>query len=263
MRRRSRARPLGEERLREEMDDASGLTDHDDRAIESIRRKLDMEFPHLPRKVESAEHLTWDAGGNEDGLGDRGTSNRTRWAGTVVGMLLLLACAVAGAAGASAVILYLKNADSPAAAHRQAPRPRPETPGAGSPAQARIPPPPAPPREVVETLPPRPQTAEPGRLAQSPRTSSSPPPSEVVKALPPRPKAAAPGRPVQARTLSSPAPPPEHVLAAGAPISYYYGGRYFRYSDGAWSAAERHDGPWRYVDANRVPGPVLALPGLQ
>src|SRR6266508_3606510 len=231
MRRRSRARPLGEERLREEMDDASGLTDHDDRALESIRRKLDMEFPHLPRKVESAEHLTWDAGGNEDGLGDRGTSNRTRWAGTVVGMLLLLACAVAGAAGASAVILYLKNADSPAAAHRQAPRPRPETPGAGSPAQARIPPPPAPP--------------------------------EVVKALPPRPKAAAPGRPVQARTLSSPAPPPEHVFAAGAPISYYYGGRYFRYSDGAWSAAERHDGPWRYVDANRGPGPVLALPGLQ
>src|SRR6266542_4368273 len=147
------------------MDDASRLTDHDDRAIETIRRKLDMEFPHLPRKVESADHLTWDVGGNEDGLGIRGTSNRARWAGTVVGLLLLLACAVAGAVGAGAVILDLENADSSASAHRQAPRPRPETPGAGSPAQAGIPPPPAPPVEVMVTRPPRPQTAEPGRLA--------------------------------------------------------------------------------------------------
>ena len=263
IRRKSRARPLGEERLGEEMDDASRLTDHDDRAIETIRRKLDMEFPHLPRKVESADHLTWDVGGNEDGLGIRGTSNRTRWAGTVVGMLLLLACAVAGAVGAGAVILYLKNADSPAAAHRQAPRARPETPGAGGPAQAQIPPSPAPPGKVVETLPPRPQTVEPGRLAQAPRIPSPPPPSGVVKALPPRPKAAEPGNPVRARTPSSPTSPRDPVLAAGAPISYYYGGRYFRYSDGAWFAAARHDGPWGYVDADRVPGPVRALPALQ
>lgn len=268
MRRRSRARPLGEERLGEEMDDLSRLTDHDDRAIETIRRTLDMEFPHLPRKVESAERLTRDVGSNEDGPGIMGTSNRRRWARSVVGVLLLLACAVAGAVGAGAVVLYLKNANSPAAVHRQAPRARPDTQGAGSSAQAPIPASPVPPDAVVEALPPRPETAEPGPLAQAPRIPSSPPPSGVAKALPPRRTAAEPGTPVRARTPSSPArtpsspaPPRRPVLAAGAPISYYYGGRYFRYSDGAWFTAERHDGPWGYVDADRVPGPVLALPG--
>jgi hypothetical protein len=55
-------------------------------------------------------------------------------------------------------------------------------------------------------------------------------------------------------------PPPEIVVVPGAPV-YFYGGQYFRYHDGAWFVAARHEGPWGYVAVGLVPPPVLALPG--
>jgi hypothetical protein len=44
--------------------------------------------------------------------------------------------------------------------------------------------------------------------------------------------------------------------------AYYYAGRFFKHADGQWLAASRHDGPWEPVDADEVPSPLLALPGV-
>src|SRR5258705_1147693 len=39
------------------------------------------------------------------------------------------------------------------------------------------------------------------------------------------------------------APPPPVVIAPGTP-SYFYGGNYFTFYNGAWFVAPRHGGPW-------------------
>lgn len=41
---------------------------------------------------------------------------------------------------------------------------------------------------------------------------------------------------------------------------FAYAGRFYSHHDGAWFFATSHRGPWTLVAAERVPGPVLAVP---
>ena len=65
-----------------------------------------------------------------------------------------------------------------------------------------------------------------------------------------------------------PAPPPV-VVVPNTTVSYapgvdfnlfVYGGRYYTFHDGAWFYATRHNGPWVFTPAERVPRPVVGVP---
>jgi len=65
------------------------------------------------------------------------------------------------------------------------------------------------------------------------------------------------------------AAPPQVVLVPGTPVYYapslsvnyfVYSGRYYTFHNGLWFAAAVHNGPWTFVEAHRVPQPVLAVP---
>jgi hypothetical protein len=75
-----------------------------------------------------------------------------------------------------------------------------------------------------------------------------------------------------------PAPPPPLVIASpptpvvvpGTAVYYVptasfnlfvYGGQYYSFHNGAWFSAATGNGPWTVVASERVPGPVLAVPG--
>jgi len=146
-----------------------------------------------------------------------GNSNGPRRVGPLVGALLLLGCFTGGAVGTYVVMRYLENADSPATARE--PPPAPEFAGLDNTIRVAIPSSPT----------PRPQDA------------------------PAKPEASEWGKIAQPATPSSPASIPKVV---SAPASYYNGGRYFRYSNGAWFMAERRAGPWHAVAAERVPQAV-------
>jgi hypothetical protein len=111
-------------------------------------------------------------------------------------------------------------------------------------------------------LPPRPaKTTRPTSAATSegrPRPASAAPASSAKRLAAAPPTAEKPGRPThRAQAAPSSASAPRDLV--GAPIDYYYGGRYFRFADGAWLAAGRLEGPWERVDPAEVPGPVLTL----
>lgn len=64
-------------------------------------------------------------------------------------------------------------------------------------------------------------------------------------------------------------PYPHLVIVPGTPVYYSpdvsfnffaYDGRYYTLHDGAWFVASSQRGPWRFVPAQRVPRPVLAVP---
>jgi len=150
----------------------------------------------------------------------RGNSNGPGWVGPMVGALLLLGCFAGGAVGTYVVMRYLENADSPAPARE--PPPAPESAGLDNTIRVAIPSSPAPRPQDATAPPAKPEASELGKIAQ-------------------------PGTP------SAPAPPPKVV---SAPTSYYNGGQYFRYSNGAWFTAKRLAGPWHSVAAERVPQAV-------
>jgi len=177
----SRARPAAEERWPEEMGGASKLADDDERALEAIRRQLDIDFRRPSGGEPAARHARWDAGADEDAPRKR-TSNRTRLVGTVAGILLLLACAAGGAIAASVIMLYLKSGDVTATADRPAPRSSPESAGPGRAAQAPGSSSPAPPPEVV--LPSRPKPM-PRRVLTPPETHHRTPLGDVERNAPP------------------------------------------------------------------------------
>ena len=63
--------------------------------------------------------------------------------------------------------------------------------------------------------------------------------------------------------------PPPLVVVPDSPVYYapqlpynyfYYGGRYWRFHEGAWFAAASFAGPWGFVSVHHVPPPLLAVP---
>jgi len=64
--------------------------------------------------------------------------------------------------------------------------------------------------------------------------------------------------------------PPQLVVIPGSTVYYapgadfnlfVYGGRHYRYHEGNWFIAAAPGGPWAFVARERVPQPVLAVPG--
>jgi hypothetical protein len=63
--------------------------------------------------------------------------------------------------------------------------------------------------------------------------------------------------------------PPTLVVVPGRPVSYvpgiafnlfFYGGRYYTFHDGHWFHGGSHQGPWKAIKADRVPGAVVGVP---
>ena len=64
--------------------------------------------------------------------------------------------------------------------------------------------------------------------------------------------------------------PPAVVVVPNSPVSYapsvdfnlfVYGGRYYTFHDGSWFHAHNHRGPWVFLATERVPKPVVGVPG--
>lgn len=85
------------------------------------------------------------------------------------------------------------------------------------------------------------------------RIGTPPPPRSVVVTPQPPPVVVVPQSPPVV------VPEPVLVIEPGSP-AYFHAGRYFRFYNGAWFVAERHEGPWFFVPSQRVPRRVLALP---
>jgi hypothetical protein len=66
-----------------------------------------------------------------------------------------------------------------------------------------------------------------------------------------------------------PAPPPV-VVVPHTSVSYVpsvdfnlfvYGSQYYTFHDGSWFHARSHSGPWVFIPRERVPRPVIGVPG--
>ena len=158
----SRAPAAGVERSVDGADeDEPRLTDDDERAIETIRRQLHLEFAQrqggrdteapAPRGLEGRDHPRLP----------RRAWSRARRVGTPVATLLV-GCA------ALAAILHQKNGDAPATAYRHVPRPENATSGPTTQAGDSSSPPPA----VTQTSP-SPSSIEATQTTQSTDTRST------------------------------------------------------------------------------------------
>ena len=63
--------------------------------------------------------------------------------------------------------------------------------------------------------------------------------------------------------------PPVLVAVPETPVMYapsvganyfFYGGRYYVYTNGGWYASARHNGPWAVLAPEFMPRPILAVP---
>lgn len=63
--------------------------------------------------------------------------------------------------------------------------------------------------------------------------------------------------------------PPQLVAIPGAPVSYapavpgnyfFYGGRYYVFTNGAWYVSRGYNGPWAALGPQYVPAPLLTVP---
>ena len=204
----------GRERSAEEMDDASGLTEHDERALEAIRRQLDIEFAwpsglaERGRDLGAAENSgeLLDAGDGEPASEENRASNRARPIGTGVARLLLWS-----AAGVLVTVLYLKHVGPGPGSIAGREVPRPEAAGPGTTAHEPTPLPFMAPvtRSSPSRLETRPQTpgggTEPTTLHSDatggPAEPSAPP---VERPVPPNQRAVVtPVRPQSARGSSA------------------------------------------------------------
>jgi hypothetical protein len=146
------------------MDDASMLTDRDERAIETIRRQLDRESPPTPRGVAFA----WDVD-THAAAAVVPPPRRTGRVAVVIGALLV---AFTLGAGVGAVVATLLLRDAPLGVEPDGRRPAALTP----------PPAPAPPK-------PRPVTSSPPRPSRASPRVAPPPAEEALRPPPPVPPA--------------------------------------------------------------------------
>jgi hypothetical protein len=96
-----------------------------------------------------------------------------------------------------------------------------------------------------------------------------PPPPVVVAPPPPVVVAPAPAIVVEPPTITFAAPPPL-VVVPGTPTVQYvstgtynvfvFGGRYYSFHNGQWFHARHYNGPWAFIERERVPAPVIGVP---
>jgi DUF3040 family protein len=181
------------------------LTDHDEQALDAIRRQLDMEFPH------SADALAATGPHSADTLAATGSASRRRgWATIVVG--LVVACAGAGAAAVLVIALY--ETLTPPAVVRES---SPATPAAMPHLVTAAAPRPA------TTLPPPPNVDINTKPASRQRAAPSPdaPVPDVIRVKPaafsiPTPVATPP--PVADVASEAPAPPVDRAVTVRQPV---------------------------------------------
>ena len=89
----------------------------------------------------------------------------------------------------------------------------------------------------------------------------TPPPPVVV--------APAPALVITPPSITFAAPPPLVVVPSAPTVQYVptgsynvfvYGGRYYSFHSGNWFIAGHYNGPWKHIKAEKVPGPVVAVP---
>ena len=90
---------------------------------------------------------------------------------------------------------------------------------------------------------------------------NTPPPPVVV--------APAPALVLTPPSITFAAPPPLVVVpgtptvqyvSSGAYNVFVFGGRYYSFHNGYWFHAGHYNGPWKHIQAEKVPGPVIGVP---
>jgi hypothetical protein len=225
---RSRPRPPRDDDPFENDINTPAANNREERALETIRRQLDIDFPlgaEAPLAVQRAP-----ARRPTPKLPARRPRRRMRL-GAALGGLFLAACAAVGGAAVGYAIQYVRTAESRATTNRVAPA-GPETLAhgvAGSHYTA------GPTLDHISPTPPAPASAP-----------------EIV--LPPR----RPSREVSG-ALAGPKPAPSPATRRAT--AFFYSGQYFKRLDGGWLVSDEKEGPWVRVADDKVPPALLGLPG--
>jgi hypothetical protein len=188
-------------------DEVSTLTDQDEDALETIRRQLDLEFPHWSGNGQPARA---DTVRSRTAWPERRTTSRARRTATTAATLLL-ACAAGSAAGVLVTVLSVKRVVSPAAV-RDVPTAelvtvtRPPLPARRPVALAATPPEPR-----AERIVERPTVRRPATIPKPDAAAPAAPTARIAPLrLAPLPPAAYP--PVEHQSAAAPVP------AAAAPV---------------------------------------------
>jgi hypothetical protein len=250
----SRPRRSRERGALEEIDDAPRLSEAEERALDAIRRQIDIDFPPTNEEAVSRARARSRPTPSSHSRARRRAPPRPRRGAISVGMLLLLIGAAASGAGLRLAVQQVRMIEARVAVDRDA--------GASDQARIEVRPPvaAAPPVPLASTPSARSRRDPEGRNADYPTAPPVTVPPTVAPdvRLPARPSAVVPP------PLARPAREPVPTGSVGIPpaTAYFFGGRYFRHAEGAWFVADEPGGPWSSMGAEEVPAPLLALPGV-